>query len=107
MKDFVENFYNRRAWHMCRASFISERIEIDGGMCQRCHDRPGYIVHHIVELTPENWQDPEIALNHANLEFLCLQCHNQEHDVFRPAPRKVFFDDDGNVVDVIDRDLPP
>ena len=103
MKDFTDRFYNRPAWIACRASFIRKRQVIDGGLCQRCHDRLGYIVHHKIELTPENIKDPTIALNHELLEFVCLECHNKEHGVFQPAERRVMFDDDGNVIDVIDR----
>lgn len=102
MKDWTERFYSHKAWLQCRDSFIAKRIGIDGGMCQRCRQRLGYIVHHKIVLTPENIKDPEISLNHENLEFLCHQCHNEEHDVFR-ASRRAVFDDDGNVIDVIDR----
>ena len=104
MKDFTDRFYNRPAWMACRSSFIHERQAIDGGMCQRCHDRPGYIVHHKIELTPENIKDQTISLNHKLLEYVCLECHNKEHGVFQPAERRVMFDDDGNVIDVIDRE---
>ena len=104
MKDWAERFYKGSAWQKCRESFISGRIGIDGGMCQRCRQRLGYIVHHRIELTPENIGDAGIALNHGNLEYLCFECHNREHDVFQPAARKVLFDDDGNVIDVVDRE---
>ena len=79
MKDFTDRFYNRPAWMACRSSFIRERQAIDGGLCQHCGQRLGYIVHH-------------------------LECHNKEHGVFQPAERRVMFDDDGNVIDVIDRE---
>lgn len=72
-------------------------------MCQRCHERLGYIVHHRIELTPENICDPDIALNHKQLEYLCLECHNKEHDVFQPAERSVVFDANGDVVAALDR----
>ena len=103
MKDFTDRFYNRPAWMACRSSFIHERQAIDGGMCQRCHDRPGYIVHHKIELTPENITDPDDALNQELLEYLCLTCHNKEHGVFRPAERSVLFDENGDVVAALDR----
>ena len=103
MKDWAERFYKGTAWQKCRESFISERIGIDGGLCQRCRQRLGYIVHHRIELTPKNIGDPDVALCHRNLEYLCHECHNEEHNVFRPADRKVLFDDDGNVIAVEDR----
>jgi len=104
MKEWAEGFYTGTAWRNCRASFIARRISIDGGLCQRCRQRLGYIVHHMVELTPENITDADIALNQANLEYLCHECHNAEHDVFQPADRKVLFDADGNVIAVEDRE---
>ena len=104
MKEWAENFYTGSAWRKCRESFISKRVGIDGGLCQRCRQRLGYIVHHRIELTPENIGDPDIALCHENMEFLCLECHNEEHEVFQPAERKVLFDDNGNVIAVEDRE---
>ena len=106
MKDFAERFYNREPWLSVRASYISKRMRIDGGLCERCHERLGYIVHHKIELTAENINDPAIALNQDHLEYVCLECHNKEHRVFQPAERRVLFDDAGNVIDVIDRTLP-
>lgn len=103
MKPWTENFYTHAAWRQCRESFIAERIGIDGGLCQRCRQRLGYIVHHRIELTPENIRNQDISLNHANLEYLCHECHNEEHEVFQPADRRVMFDEDGNVIAVEDR----
>lgn len=98
MKDYAERFYKSQAWQQCRAAFISKRRAIDGGMCQRCRQRLGYIVHHRIELTPRNISDPDIALNHNNLEYLCLECHNAEHGVFVPAQHCVEFDENGDVI---------
>ena len=78
-RQFAYKFYKSAAWKQCRASFIAERQSIDGGMCMRCHEEPGYIVHHKVYLGPENIGDPGISLNHDNLEYLCLSCHSTEH----------------------------
>ena len=75
-KPFAEAFYKRKAWRKCRASYIAEREAIDGGMCEHCHEAPGYIVDHIEELTPANINDPEVSLNHDNLQYLCLPCSN-------------------------------
>ena len=78
MKPWAERFYKSKAWKMCRKSFIAEREKIDGGMCQTCGERRGYIVHHRTWLTPENINNPDIALNHDNLKYDCLICHNKE-----------------------------
>jgi len=77
-KEFAKRFYKSKAWQRCRTSFISYRITIDGGMCEHCQDKPGYIVDHIEELTPENINNPDVTLNHDNLQYLCLICHNKK-----------------------------
>lgn len=77
-KWFAKQFYHSKRWLSCRASFIAQRRGIDGGMCQHCRARLGYIVDHIVELTAENITDAEVALNHENLQYLCVECHNRK-----------------------------
>lgn len=75
-KEFAKKFYDSKAWKDCRRSFISYRISIDGGMCQHCKDKLGFIVDHKEELTPDNINNPDITLNHNNFQYLCLECHN-------------------------------
>lgn len=75
-RDFSKRFYNSKAWQLCRKSYIAYRITIDGGICEHCKTELGYIVDHKEELSPENINDPEITLNHENLQYLCLSCHN-------------------------------
>ena len=77
-REFAKAFYASAAWRKCRAAYIAGRKAIDGGMCESCHARPGYIVHHNVELSPSNINDPDIALGHGNLKFDCHACHNKE-----------------------------
>lgn len=65
-------------------------------MCERCLKagiiRPGEMVHHKKHLTEENLNDPAVALNFANLELLCRDCHAAEH-----AKRRYWVDVDGFV----------
>ena len=99
MREFAKGFYNGTAWIRCRDDFINKRIAIDGGLCQRCHDKIGLIVHHLIELTPDNIHDPDISLNHRQLEYVCLDCHNRIHGRFVIADeRRAVFDEDGNVI---------
>ena len=77
-KVWAKPFYNSKAWLQCRSSFISYRITIDGGMCEHCREELGYIVDHIEEITLDNINDPYITLNHENLQYLCLLCHNKK-----------------------------
>lgn len=43
-----------------------------------CGEAPGYIVHHIIPLTPANVNDAEVALNHSNMRYECKDCHDRE-----------------------------
>lgn len=74
-KEFAKRFYDSTAWKKCKRSYISKVH----GLCERCGE-PGYIVHHKKYLTPNNINNPDVALNHDNLEYLCLACHNKEHN---------------------------
>ncbi|MCD8322380.1 MAG: hypothetical protein LUC89_05790 [Oscillospiraceae bacterium] len=104
-RDFAKPFYDSAAWQRCRASYIKQRIAIDGGLCEVCHEQLGYIVHHKIWLTEENINDPEITLNHSNLRYECLDCHNleEEPDGSRIRYARYAFDSEGNTVSL----LPP
>ena len=97
---FAEAFYFFLAWRKCRRSFIQYRIKIDGGLCQKCKERQGYIVHHKIVLTAENINDPEVSLNHAHLEYQCKTCHDLEegHGLKRKSLPLIAFDDNGDPI---------
>lgn len=101
-KKYAVKFYKSKAWQQCRTSYISTVH----GLCEHCLKEgkhvPGYIVDHIEEITPGNIDDVEITLNHQNLQFLCLPCHNTKHfgkdiEVIREG---LSFDRDGNIVEI-------
>ena len=94
-----QKFYWWKAWLACRGSYIDKRRAIDGAMCEACKDKPGYIVDHVIEINALNYHDPLITLNHDNLQYLCLECHNSK--TFG-TPARVTFDPDGNVVTITD-----
>lgn len=104
-KEYAKAFYNSTAWIKCKNSYIKSVF----GLCERC-GKPGYIVHHKKHLTPNNINNPDITLNHDNLEYLCLECHNIEHKfkcerkpITAPYTR---FDLQGNLIQV-NSDIPP
>lgn len=97
-QDFAKRFYNSTAWQKCRASFISERQAIDGGVCQQCNNELGYIVHHRIRLTPENIHNPDITLNHKNFEYVCQDCHNRIEKSEDGA--RYYFDDTGQLIPI-------
>ena len=99
-KPFARTFYTSRAWQKCRNEYAAYR----GHLCEQCLRRNvlalGDIVHHKIELTPDNINDPSITLNFDNLELLCRQCHAERHDKKRKHRRysigpdgEIFIDD--------------
>lgn len=101
-KSWAKQFYKSDAWKSCRAGYISERKAIDGGMCEVCHDRLGYIVHHKVTLTRQNIQDPEVSLNWKLLSYECKLCHDQHegHGINRSVLPVCEFDFEGNPIHI-------
>lgn len=98
-REFAKAFYNSAKWKMCRKAYIEHRKAIDGGMCETCHEAPGYIVHHKEELTPENINNPDIALSFQNLKFDCHICHQKENSKDGPSGLVQYeFSTDGEMV---------
>ena len=86
----LHNFYKSPAWLSAREL----KIMSANGRCERC-GQVGIEVHHKERLTIENVNDASISLNQDNLELLCRECHNQEHERFSKINR---FDKLGNMV---------
>jgi 5-methylcytosine-specific restriction protein A len=90
----AKRLYKSAKWSRCRRSYIQSVF----GMCERC-GQSGVIVHHKVWINSVNVNDPTVTLNHSNLEYLCLLCHNRQHfgtaDVLRDD---VMFDSEGNLI---------
>lgn len=98
-KAFAKQFYNSKAWQSCKNSYITSV----SGLCETClinnKITPGYIVHHKIELTPQNISDPNISLSHKNLCYLCHDCHNKEHFGEAESIREgLIFDEYGDVI---------
>ena len=94
---WAEWFYNSKAWRQTRKAYAATQH----GLCERCRARglivKGDIVHHKTHLTPDNITDTAITLNFTNLELLCMECHNVEHNT-KPNIRAGFvFDAVGNI----------
>ena len=97
-KEFAKAFYNSTAWCKCKDSYIQHV----SGLCERCMKKgiikAGYIVHHKEYLNPANINNPDISLGWDNLEYLCLDCHNQEHGIKSIVEKRYMFDSEGNVI---------
>ena len=91
---WAEWFYLSKTWTDCRLAFLRSKFFI----CERC-GAPATIVHHKEYLTPNNINDPNVTLNWSNLESLCQDCHNREHQSKHSATREdVMFDENGDLV---------
>lgn len=69
-----EGFYNSTAWRRLAKAFLLSK----GYLCERC-GQPADIAHHRRRITLWNINDADTSLNPANLEALCIHCHNAEH----------------------------
>ena len=80
--DKLHQFYTSKAW---RDLSYNLKIAADG-KCNRCGevftDFSQLIGHHKTELTEDNVDNPEIALNPELIEVICHDCHNKEHRRF-------------------------
>lgn len=95
MKEYAQSLYSSKAWQHTRETY-KKKV---GGLCELCWARgiikPGEIVHHKIPISPENINDPEIALNFDNLQLVCRDCHAQIHD---RKKRRYKLDDMGRVI---------
>lgn len=88
-KEFAKAFYSSKRWQQCRNEYAKQARHL----CERCLLRgvikPGEIVHHKIELTPDNINNPDIALSFDNLELVCRECHAELHDEHNKHKRYV------------------
>ena len=78
-KEFAKGLYSSKRWQDCRNEYAKSR----GWLCENCLRSglliPGEIVHHRIEISPQNIDNPSITLNWDNLELLCRRCHAEKH----------------------------
>ncbi len=109
-KEWAKAFYNSKRWQQCRDSYVSQRIMFYGGVCEICDNSQGYIVHHKTMLTRSNIDNPDVALNHRNLQYVCKNCHDkiEGHGVGNKKIKSLFaFDIDGQPVSLREIDNSP
>lgn len=99
-REFARRFYKSAAWQQARELALLR----DHGLCQTpgCF-MPAQEVHHKIELTPENIEDPAVALCIDNLTCLCRDCHMRIHRA-KEENSRYFFDETGRPVAI---DAPP
>lgn len=93
-----DKFYESPQWRKTRNAYASSRH----WLCERCLKqgivKRGEIVHHKQHLNAYNVHDPAVAFGVDNLELLCLECHNAEHDSlsrYKLPEARCGFDADG------------
>ena len=93
-REFARAFYSSGAWKRCRKDYAKSV----GFWCEECLERGvftmGDEVHHVIALTPENINDPNITLNWNNLKLLCEKCHKAK----LRKKKRFFVDKDGRLV---------
>lgn len=108
-KEYARKLYLSKAWQSLRDSYIAERRAIDGGLCEECHEAPGYIVHHKVSVTESNIDDVNVTLNRENLMYVCKNCHDgfEGHGAGGHGRAKALctFGPDGQPISLRDIDL--
>lgn len=94
-QEFAQTFYNSVEWKTCR----EEYKRVKRYLCENCLNNgiltPGEIVHHIIKITPNNVNDPNVTLNFDNLRLVCRKCHADEHN---QRQRRFKILEDGTVV---------
>ena len=98
--DYSKSFYNSSAWRKLRLHVCNTRH----WTCEECENY-GDQVHHIIEITPENINDPMITLNENNLQLLCEECHNAKRRIDGDVNRGLRFDENGDLIKCYD--IPP
>ena len=93
-----KQFYKSRPWLRARQAYIDKRMATDGGICEKCHEEPGKIVHHKIWLDDVNCNDPEISLNEDNFMYECQTCHNQERDPRKETPGRCLYGPNGEII---------
>ena len=83
----LQAFYKSRTWERFVQGLRSERAQSDGTvLCEHC-GKPivkayDCIGHHVQELTDDNVDNAQIALNPENVILVHLRCHNEIHKRF-------------------------
>ena len=94
-KPWAVAFYKSKAWKTARKQALART----GGLCQWCLDKglivPAEEVHHTIELTQTNINNPDITLNQERLIPLCHRCHDTTK--YKANERRWRVDANGNV----------
>lgn len=94
-KDFSRRFYNSQAWVKTAKAFKESKF----GLCEKC-GKVGEEVHHVIPLTPDNINNPDVSLNWNNLMLLCRSCHELIEEKAKATRDGICFNEYGQVVEI-------
>ena len=92
----LQSFYRSRQWESLLRTLKLERVNEDGELiCAHC-GKPitrayDCIGHHVIELTEQNVGDASVSLNPDNIMLIHHRCHNEIHNRFGYAAKKVYL----------------
>lgn len=92
-KAYAESFYNSTTWRKVSKAFMKSKYYI----CESC-GRPATICHHVIHVTPNNINDPNITLNWENMRALCHDCHTKLHMSKPVCAEGLKFDSNGDII---------
>ena len=103
-KNFSKKLYSSKEWKNIRQIVLNR----DFYMCQVCGKPNSKTVHHIIELTPVNINNPTVTINADNLITLCEECHRCVHGDYTYSKEEVryVFDADGNLIEATQAEQP-
>ena len=88
----LKKFYNSKEWLLFRQEILLSRRKDGRIICEKCNKAivisKHMQVHHIVELTEDNYKDVSISLNPENVLVWCHICHNKHHGRFSGGGHK-------------------
>ena len=96
-RGFAKQFYSSKQWQDCRNNYARNKRYLCENCLRRGIYKPGEIVHHVIEITPDNIYKPEVALNFSNLELLCRDCHAEQHKA-RNKGRRYTIGENGEII---------
>lgn len=88
----LHSFYTSKRWRDFRQVIISERKPI----CETCGQviidpKEIEVDHDPIELTVNNVNDANVALNPENVKIRCHDCHNKRHNRYGKTERSVYI----------------
>lgn len=92
----LSTFYQSKPWRQVRRLAIERATDAQGLVRDEITGDPivmpcDIVVHHVVELTPENLNDMSVSLSLDNLEVVSFRTHNELHQRFGQTQKKVYW----------------